>query len=227
MKLFIGVPTSEMGKQAIFYDYFDNMKKPMGTIIIRPHAQSPAAGRNLVIDAALKNDATHILFIDDDTIPPVDIVEKLARWDKDMVTGVYCMRNSPHYPIIFEDADEQGRCLHYNMDDAKSEGLVKLRAAGLGACLIKTEVFRGMEAPWIRLGELDPENWCDDIGFFHRAYLAGFELYADLSVRSGHMATTIVSPDFRDGKWVVTYKNFGTEEVGIRMPRRAEVLANV
>jgi len=219
VKLFICVPTSHFAKQAVFYDHFYIMDKPVDTVTVSPHGQSPAAGRNMAIKLALDNDATHVLFIDDDTIVPKDLFTKLVAHDVDMVSGVYCMRNSPHKPILFDEANDKGHCLHYNVEDGKGEGLVEIVAAGLGACLIKTEVFKRMEPPWITLGELDPENWCDDISFFKRARAAGFKLFADLSVRSGHMATVIITPEYIDGKWHVKYDTEGTQHFLSPMPR--------
>lgn len=219
VKLGICVPTAEMGRQAIFYDYFDQIIKPGGTLIMRPHGQSPARGRNIVIEAMLENQCTHILFIDDDTVPPPDVFTKLVAHNVDMVTGIYPMRNFPHQNIIFDRAESDGRCWHHWVEDGKGEGLIPLVAAGLGAVLIKTEVFRGMEKPWITLGELESDHWCDDISFFMRARKAGFKLFGDLSVRCGHMATVTVRNEYIDGKWITTYDTGGKEKVNFPMPR--------
>jgi organic radical activating enzyme len=212
MKILIGVPTSEMARRADFYDYFNMLNKPDGTMMTFAHGQSPARNRNLIIDQALENDCTHILFIDDDTAFKPNMLSQLLAHDKDIVTGLYLMRNYPHQPIIFDYADEEGRCTHHWLHDGK-KGLVEIVASGLGACLIKTDVFRALDKPYVRLGELEKDHWCDDIGFFRRVREAGFKLYCDLDCLVGHMASVTVWPNPIDGKWMTSYESNGEASV--------------
>jgi hypothetical protein len=209
MSILIGVPTADMARQAEFYDYFNALDKPLGTIITFAHGQSPARGRNLIIQQAIKHDCSHIMFFDDDVRIPSDALNRLLAHDKDIVTGLYLMRNSPHQPIIFDIAYDDGKCRFVKLTP-EHKGLIEIVACGLGCCLIKTDVFRQMEEPWIRLGECEPDNWCDDIGFFNRARKQGYKLYCDLDVRVGHMAAVTLLPT-RDanGNWHVTYDTRG------------------
>ncbi len=216
MKVLIGVPTAEFSRQAQFYDHFNMIDKPIGTMITFAHGQSPARNRNVIIRQALDNEADYILFLDDDTCPPTDILTKLLAHDRDMVTGLYLMRNFPHKAIIFGYTDETGRCAHAYPVDGNT-GLIPCVAAGLGACLIHTRVFRGMDDPWITLGELEKDHWCDDISFFNRARKAGFHLYCDPTVRCGHMGSVTITPEYLEGKWMVSYDTTGTSKVTIPM----------
>jgi hypothetical protein len=211
-KVMIGIPTAEMARRADFYDYLNILVKPEGTIATSSHAQSPAKGRNLIIQQALDNECTHVFFIDDDVALPPNTLNKLLEWDKDMISGLYFMRNYPHYPIAFDVADEVGKCTHHFLQDEES-GLLKVIATGLGCCLIKTEVFKAMEQQWIRLGQLESDQWCDDIDFFLRANKLGFELYCDLDMRIGHMASCTLWPQYQDGKWFTAYDTKGTDGV--------------
>ncbi len=217
-KVLIGVPTAEFARQAQFYDHFNLIDKPLGTMITFAHGQSPARNRNVIIDQALDNGATHILFLDDDTCPPPNILTRLLWHDKDMVTGLYVMRNFPHKPIIFGYADDNGRCAHTYPIDGETN-LIPCVASGLGACLINTRVFRGMDKPWITLGELEKDHWCDDISFFNRARAAGFSLYCDPTVRCSHMGSVTITPEYLDGKWMVSYDTLGTSKVTIPMAK--------
>lgn len=215
MKVLIGVPTGNYARKALFYDHLEIMDKPDNTLIIRPHGQSPARGRNVIIKEALKHDCTHIVFFDDDIAMPKDTMMKLMEHgDKDAVTGLYLMRNYPHQPILFDTALPDGSCGFHFLTD-KTDGLIKVKNAGLGCCIIKTDVFRRMEEPWIRLGELELDHWCDDIGFFNRFHAAGFELYCDLSIRCGHIADCTIWPVFHDGAWYTSYDTYGPNQVSI------------
>ena len=73
MKVIIGVPTGEYARRADFYDYFNTLVKPEGTLLMLSHGQSPATNRNLVIQAALDNDCTHVFFLDDDMVFGPDV----------------------------------------------------------------------------------------------------------------------------------------------------------
>lgn len=210
----IAVPTAEMARRADFYDYFNMLEKPLGSIIVFSHGQSPARNRNLMIQAALEQNCSRILFLDDDVAFEKDLLLRLLVHDKDIITGLYYMRTYPHYPIIFDYADNDGKCGYHYLSDNET-GLIEIVATGLGCCLIKTEVFRSLEEPWIRLGELELDHWCDDIGFFKRARLAGFKIYCDLDVRVGHMAQLTVWPSLVDGKWMTTYDTHGTGSASI------------
>jgi hypothetical protein len=215
MKFMIGVPTGNYARKAQFYDFFDVMSKPSNCVILRPHGQSPAKSRNIIIQQALETDCSHIIFFDDDMALPADTAIKLIEnCDRDAVTGLYFGRNFPHQPIIFDEILPDGLAKYHFMEDGE-QGLIKVTNAGLGCCMIKTDVFRAMEKPWIRLGELSQEDWCDDIGFFNRFYAAGFELWCDLSILCGHIADVTIWPYYVDGKWYTTYDTYGPARVTI------------
>lgn len=218
-KILVAVPTAEMARQAEFYDHYNMLERPVGSISTFAHGQSPARNRNLMIKQALEFDCTHILFLDDDLVFKPDLLNRLLAHDVDIVTALYLMRNFPHQPIIFDVADEKGRCQHH-FPTKDSKGLVEIVACGLGACLIKTHIFRVLEEPWIRLGELELDHWCDDLGFFRRVRAAGFKLHCDLDCFVEHFASLKVGPARdNDGNWLVSYNTNGTGTVTFPMPQ--------
>lgn len=213
-KLVVAVPTLEYARRASFYDHLTQLRIPANSARCSSHGQSPANGRNLMIQQALDFGATHILFIDDDIAFLPDLFEKLIAHDKDIVSALYLMRNYPHKPIIFDTVLEDARCKWRYLKDG-DKGLIEVVGMGLGACLIKTDVFKNMEKPWIRLGELDKDNWNDDIGFFHRARAAGYKLYCDLDTVVGHMCSLTVWPTRKDGIWATVYDTNGSDVVTV------------
>jgi hypothetical protein len=212
MKIMIAVPTAEFARQAIFYDYFNALIKPDGTIASFSHGQSPARNRNLMIKQAIEYECSHILFLDDDLAFKPDLLMNLLQHDVEIVTGLYLMRNFPHQPIIFEFVDDNGACIHHFLSH-NEKGLVPIVACGLGACLVKTDVFNHLEYPWIRLGELDKDHWTDDLGFFKRVREAGFSIHCDLDTVVGHMATVTIWPENVNGIWHTKYDTAGTGQV--------------
>jgi hypothetical protein len=79
------------------------------------------------------------------------------------------------------------------------------------------EVPTGTAYPWIRLGELEVDHWCDDIGFFNRLrkQVPEVKMFADLGAPCGHMANVTVWPSYINGKWFTTYTSNGIGEVNI------------
>lgn len=209
-KTLIGVITGEYARRADFYDYYNLLIKPPESMVLLCHDRSPAKGRNMIIEAALGHDCSHILFIDDDMAYKPDSLLKLLEHDVDIVSGLYLSRAYPHQPIIFEFADENGACFPiYLMGHEKR--LTPIVAAGFGFLLIKTDIFKKLKKPYIRLGELNQEEWCDDIGFFNRVRRAEIKSYVDMDVHVGHMGTMIIWPN-RDekGNWMTSYDTNGT-----------------
>lgn len=211
-KVLISVITGEYGRRADFYDFMNLLEKPANTSLAFCHDRSPAHGRNLIVEAALEDNYTHILFMDDDVAPERDALNRLLSHNVNSISGLYLQGSYPHQPLIFDDFDEQGHAFFsYLEDDVK--GLKPIAAAGLGFYLVKTDVFRQLEKPWFRLGELDPEQWCDDIGFFHRLRKLDIQTYCDLDVKIGHIRSYIVRPEYRDGKWLTSYDTGGKGSV--------------
>jgi hypothetical protein len=200
-KVLIGIPTAEFARNASFYDYVDGMVKPPNTLVTRAHGQSPARNRNVIIEQALINSCTHIFFIDDDVALRPDTLVELLKHEKDIVCGLTVMRNYPHLPIIFDRADENGRCHHHYLSD-NEKGLIEIVACGLGCVLINTQIFMKMQKPWIRLGELESDQWTDDLGFFMRVRALGYKLFCDLNMPVGHQASCTLWPIRNEqGKW--------------------------
>jgi glycosyltransferase involved in cell wall biosynthesis len=229
IKIMVGVPTAGYSRNDSFYDFYNMLERPSGTPCMFVRGQSPARNRNIIIQQALSIDCSHILFIDDDVTFPPDLLFRLLAHGKDVVTGYYLMRNFPHKPIIFDESLDDGRCVHHFPEPGETE-LIEVVNTGLGCALIKTEVFKALEPPWIRLGQLEKDHWCDDIDFFNRVRAAGFKLYCDLTLTVGHMAQVVVLPVYQDGQWLVRYNTGG--EGSAQFPaltlspeKRAELLA--
>lgn len=207
-KVLVGIPTTSLSRFAEFYDAVELMIKPEGTWMTRTHGQSPAHNRNIIIDQAFENKCSHILFLDDDVIPPKDTLVRLLAHNLDIVGGHYLMRNFPHQPIAFSNALPDGAC-EYLINNDLQTGVIEVVATGLGCCLIKTSVFEGLKRPYIRLGELQADHWCDDLGFFKRVREAGYKIHVDLDLLVGHYATVVVEPIYQDRKWMVGYETNG------------------
>jgi len=205
-KILIGLSTGEFIRKANFLPSFLGLDKPDGTLMTTVHGQSPAEARNKIIEQALANDCTHVLFLDDDMEWPADMLIKLINHNVDGVMGLYLMRNYPHFPVAFDRAFPNGFNKFLYLEP-HVRGLVEITNGGLGCFLCKTDVFRKMEKPWVTLGEIVKDGWCDDVSFFNRYRAAGFKLYLDTDVRVGHMTSLVLHPDFIGDRWMTTYRH--------------------
>lgn len=214
-KVLIAYVTQEYARRADFYDYLNLMIKPASWLMLPCHDRSPAKGRNLIIEAAKEHKCTHILFMDDDMAPREDALMRLLQHDVDIVSGLYLARMYPHQPLAFDIADDSdSSCLYMYLTD-DTHGLREVVAAGLGFCLVRTAIFDKLEKPYIRLGELSAEDWCDDIGFFNRVRKAGIKSYVDTDCKVGHIGTMIIWPNVDNGKWFTGYDTSGPGHINI------------
>lgn len=204
LKIMIGASVGEVPRRADFYDYLNVLERPSGSILMYSHDRSPAAARNTIIEQAIINECTHVLFVDDDQAFQPNSLMKLLEHDEDIITGLYLQRVYPHKPLIFDLANEDQSCRYYTLNGSDRR-LVPIVAAGFGFCLFKTEIFHRMEKPWVRLGEINPQEWCDDIGFFNRARKAGIKAFCDVECKIGHMGQMIIWPNEENGKWFAGY----------------------
>jgi glycosyltransferase involved in cell wall biosynthesis len=205
-KILIALVTGEHIRQASFIPSFLGLLRPDNSLTSTVHGQSPAAARNTIIKQALDNNCTHVFFMDDDMIFPPDTLIKLIAHDKPIVTALYLLRTFPHRPAFFDKAYDDGKCKFTSLTKGLN-GLVKGVNAGLGAVLISTEVFKKVEAPWVRLGEIDKDGWCDDVGFFNRCRAAGYDVWCDLDAPVGDMNTITIWPENVNGEWFSNYKH--------------------
>jgi hypothetical protein len=68
----------------------DHQRNGIADLFIKP--ANTAENRNNVVAEA---DGDYIYWIDDDTVPPPGVIEKLLRLDTDIAAGVYFRRNPP------------------------------------------------------------------------------------------------------------------------------------
>jgi hypothetical protein len=215
VKVMIGASTGEFPRRADFYDYMNALEKPIGSVLMYSHERSPAHARNTIIQNALDHNCTHVLLVDDDHAFRSNALSMLLEHDVDIVSGLYFGRAYPHRPLIFDVAEENGACAYavLNGDERRLKPIV---AAGFGFCLMKMDIFSKLEKPWVRLGELDPEQWCDDIGFFKRVRQAGIQAFCDMECRIGHIGSMIIWPNKTEGKW---YTGYDTGQGSINIPQ--------
>lgn len=144
--------------------------------------------RQMIADAAIRMDASHILWLDSDMRFPPTILWDLLMRNVDIVGAGYPERREPFKPTAFRTwADMDLRVYTHE----SSTGLEKVAALGGGMILVKTHVYQQMERPWYMVGyNREKNNYLgEDMYFSFKAAQAGFDIMLDhdASKQIGHI----------------------------------------
>lgn len=167
-------------------------------------------GRNEIVDEFLKTkDYEYLFFIDSDAMWHPKAIERLIGHDLAVVTGCIYTRKLPPWPTMgdYEGLNRKG--IHtYNKQrvteqllkyaqakglDTKSSNiqcleepeLVEIDGTGMHFCAVRRDVLEAIEPPWFEVNEVGAG---EDYYFCRRAKEAGFRIWCDLSVQTGHVA---------------------------------------
>jgi len=143
-----------------------------------------ASSRNRIAQAALDRNCTHLLFVDYDMYFPGDAISHLLKQDKDIIGASYNFREEP----LKNTAVPEGQGGQVHPDELPTEPF-KCEAIGTGLLLIKTDVLKALPKPWFMWG-YTPEgllHFGEDTYFAQMAKKAGFEVWADPTMRVKHL----------------------------------------
>lgn len=157
--------------------YKFNISMVSGTLI--------ADQRTKLVQMAVAAGSDYILFLDSDMRFPADLLSKLVKHNKDIVACNYATRRKPVRTVAFSDFSSM-QCIYSH----GQSGLEEVDAVGMGAMLIKTEVFKKLPLPWFNISFLPTGKIYigEDIYFCKLAQSKGYTVYIDhdLSQRIGH-----------------------------------------
>jgi GT2 family glycosyltransferase len=145
--------------------------------------------RQIVVDTAFGLNADRILFIDDDTIVPLDTVEclePLFEEDDVIASSGFCyQRGYPYHPMVYQYKDlEWGNAGHSNqLVEPFPEKPFEVSAVGMGICLLNVLLMRQIEGDCFSRDS----NGTEDFYFFHKAQKAGFRTMCDPKVEAIHI----------------------------------------
>lgn len=140
--------------------------------------------RNTLVNKALEDGATHVLFIDTDMVFPADTLDRLLAHNKPLVFANCCTRSlNPAKPTAQKNGIQV-------WTERESTGLQEVDRCGFGVALIDIEVFKRIPKPWFEFKYLaDRDDYGgEDIYFCDLAIKAGYQLFIDhdLSKQIGH-----------------------------------------
>lgn len=185
IKVVIGVPCQESVKARTAFSIASNIIDAKGVVseILMRQSCDVVSSRTGLVKDAIKAGATHLLFIDSDMFFPPDSLNRLLKHDKDIIGALYNRRSFPvegtHQPLV-------------ETPDPKT-GLLRCLSIGTGLMLIKLEVFKKIPEPWFNFGRNKEGELAlgEDVWFCRTAQDSGFEVWADPSIKVGHIGNYI------------------------------------
>ena len=105
-----------------------------------------ASARKVLVEDAIKNECTHVLFLDSDHIVADNMLELLMEnADAAMVSGLICKRKHPYSVVAFMD------CPDGDIADAhlkQNTGVHDVATCAMGCTLINLEQLQKLQKPW-------------------------------------------------------------------------------
>jgi len=200
MKLMIAIPTHD-------YMHMDFVKSLIGLCRkldeegieydVKVHGATLVYyGRDALAHAAIEGDYTDVLWLDADMVFQDTLVEDLQFSGMPFVSGIAHGRRPPHQSCLFTEIyPSVSRFTEYPSNTFKVAG------CGFGCVLMKTEILKKV---WNRHGTcfFPTRELGEDLAFCQRATEGGVEIWAEPSVRLGHIGHIAIYPEYRE-----LYKN--------------------
>jgi hypothetical protein len=114
------------------------MSHGIRTILVNESNSVISFSRNSMAEFAINNGATHIMWIDSDNVPPIDVVKRFLDLDKDIVGSAYCKRVPP-YELLGTPM---------KTTDLTKGGVVPYWTLPGGCVMVKAKVYRTVPKPW-------------------------------------------------------------------------------
>jgi hypothetical protein len=185
-KILIGVPTlnSYIHASLLGMILHWNSKHYVGFMPLLG-VQPVDEARNKLVEEFLKTDCTHIFFVDSDTIPPADALDKLFALNADVASGLTPLVNGGNATITKWNA--------VGADDKEikpNTGIHRSRGVGASCLFIRRSVFEKIKKPYFRFTfKDDGGNPCyvsEDIFFCSLILRAGMDIKVDSSILCRH-----------------------------------------
>lgn len=198
MKLLIAIPTNDY----IHYQFVDCLQKLIRRIdasgidydVAFQGSTLVYVGRDRLAQKAMTEGYTHVLWLDSDMVFSDDLLEDLMYCGKSFVTGIAHGRRAPHVSCIFKEiwptVDRWEGC-NYPIEPFRIKG------CGFACVLIATDIIQAVYSkngttffPMRELGE--------DLAFCKRVNDLGYEIWAEPTVKLGHIGHITIYPEYQE-----------------------------
>jgi hypothetical protein len=188
-----------------FWQCVANLRHPVNTALDVQPGSDRSVGRNSLVRRSLERGSEWIMFLDDDQTFSPDLLTEMLAVEQPVVAALYLARHSPFFPIAFASKDDdvefgskvrstsEGSYWPLDLRNHGPRELVRIRAAGTGGMLIRSEVFRELgDIQWFT----HTTKMSEDIFFSDLLHEAGIPLYVHTGCTMGHLAPAVVHPAY-------------------------------
>lgn len=205
----IAVPTSEIGRYALFTASLAGTMQPPGCSLSMMASASVVENFNAII-RQLRDEDRFVWCLGDDHVWESDALIRLLQVmddnpDIDVLVPLVVKRNPPWNLVIFHEAGEYEdtglpRWKPWSWEEVPEPGSepFEIDAAGSAGMLIRREVLDAVGDPWFENSGSVILN--EDVMFCRKVRQLGFSLYATSDVTMGHLGIFNVRPMWR-GRW--------------------------
>lgn len=183
------------------------LAKPVGTRLVVSTGLNIVASLNDSIEKDFAGD--WLLLLGDDHVLPQWMIPKLLSAEKDIVGCVSFTRRAPFHWCLFKEPagdPRMGGWTLYTEDELPASGLAEVGAIGNAGLMIRKNVIEAfLEDRGHVFANSSGLALNEDLEFCLHARELGFEVYADMDVRLGHLGTMFTVPHFdEDEGWGVS-----------------------
>jgi len=144
--------------------------------------------RDKIVKVALREKASHIMFIDSDMEFPPTAIQQLLEADKDIIGGLYPRRQYPYRPTI-NNVDGKRIVVPSSYP---TDRLFEVDATATGFMLVKTSVFKKLgDPPYFKIQSFHGQQIRDDVYFCISAKRKGFKVWVDPTMVIGHVGSYV------------------------------------
>ncbi|MDD5649904.1 MAG: hypothetical protein PHF86_05705 [Candidatus Nanoarchaeia archaeon] len=165
-------------------DYFDEIKKELPCMKdkwFENARERIVHSRNILRELTLK-EYDYFLSLEQDVIPPKDIIERLLEHNKKVISALYFKTdpNGTLSPLLWIKDDVGIRKAY--LDEVEDDKLIEANAVGIGCILIHKDVLKEIKFRYDKEKEgFDDVFFCDDV------INKGFKIFCDTSIKCKHL----------------------------------------
>lgn len=197
MKLMIGIPVLDNVSWPFFLytsSLIGKLSKKYEVILSFPNRCAIDRAREIIVTDAIRMECDRLLFIDDDTIIPVDTVDKLNplldREDAVCASGFCCQRGYKYFPMVYRYEDlEWGKGQPQLLAPFPSEPF-QVSCVGMGISLLKVSLLKKLQE---KLGDCFNRDGAgtEDFYFFKKAYEMKYTTWVHPQLEATHFGNPL------------------------------------
>jgi len=167
-------------------EYYNKLKESGINVIKDKYTEKArdriVSSRNILRQYCLDNNYDYLFSLEQDVIPPLDIIEKLLKSGKKIIGGLYYKLDGEELTPVAWIHHEGNYARRLNYSETIEPRVIELITCGLGCVLIHKDVLKKVKFRY----EKDKKSF-DDVWFGIDARKNGFKLYMDTELKCKHL----------------------------------------